>query len=233
MTHPMRAGAVTIAAVALGIGLAACGSEGESTETTSSATATSTSEPAPAEAPTTSTEDAVAGKTLDDYIAENNLVRTPVLRGDPGAPTIELPAPQGWTDMGPNAPEDAYSALAYTGDPAQSSAPATLVTRVFQLTGNVDPAKVLEYAPGHLRTLPEFQGPETGQRGNLSGFEAVTIGGIYVREGLPHMIAQKTVAVPGQDGLFVLQIEAEGTEEQAMPLMDATSAIDEETRIVP
>ncbi|MGE2833812.1 LpqN/LpqT family lipoprotein [Mycobacterium sp. SMC-4] len=230
MTNPMRAGIVGIAAVALGIGLAACGSAGESTETTSSPTATT--ESTPTEAPTTGEEDAAAGITLDDYIAENNLVRTPVTPGDPGAPTIELPTPPGWTDMGADAPEGAYSALAFTGDPALSAEPATIVTRVFQLTGNVDPAKVLEYAPAHLRTLPEFQGPDAGQRGNLSGFESVTIGGIYVREGLPHMIAQKTVAIPGQDGLFVLQIEAEGNEDQAVPLMDATSAIDKETRII-
>jgi hypothetical protein len=47
------------------------------------------------------------------------------------------------------------------------------------------------------------------------------------------MIAQKTVVVPGQDGLFVLQLNADGTEDQAMPLIDATAAIDEQTTITP
>ena len=39
--------------------------------------------------------------------------------------------------------------------------------------------------------------------------------------------------IPGQDGLFMLQINAEGTEDQAMPLMDATQAIDDQTTITP
>lgn len=232
MTNRMRAGAVSIAAVALAIGLTACGSEDESAGASSVTTTTSETTSAPAESPTTGGA-AASGMTLDDYIAENDLVRTPVPRGVPGAPTIELPALQGWTDMGPDAPQDSYSALSFAGDPALTTPPATLIARVFRLTGNVEPAKVLQYAPESLKTLPEFEGPEAGQSGQLSGFDAVTIGGLYVREGVPHMVAQKTVTVPGQDGLYVLQIDVEGPEDQAVPLMEATSAIDEQTRIIP
>ncbi|BBX20470.1 hypothetical protein CRI77_09465 [Mycolicibacterium duvalii] len=232
MTNPLRAGAVTVAAVALAIGLSACGSSDESADGNSPTTTAETTS-APADAPTTTTESAAPATTLDDYIAENNLVRTPVLPGDPGAPTIELPTPQGWVDMGPNAPEGAYLALETADETAPAGDPATIVARVFKLTGNVDPATVLEVAPNQLRTLPEFEGPETAQTGELSGFDATTIGGLYVREGVPRMIAQKTVAIPGADGLFVLQIDAEGTEEQAAALMDGTQAIDDETRITP
>ena len=228
MTNPMRAGAVAIAAAALAIGLTACGSVGEPADQTSP-TATETTAP-PTEAPETTGEAAGPATTLDDYIAENNLVRSPVLPGDPGSPTVELPTPEGWVDMGADTPEGAYKAMTFTGEPPAAD-PATIVTRMFKLTGNVDPARVLEVAPNFLRTLPEFEGPETGQSGTLSDFEAVTIGGLYVREGVPRMIAQKTVVIPGQDGLFVLQIDAEGTEEQAYPLMDGTAAIDDETRI--
>lgn len=231
MTHLVRAGAVTVAAVALGIGLSACGSNGESADQTSATAAETTSAAADAPATTTTTP-AAPVTTLDDYIAENNLVRTPVLRGDPGAPTIELPMAEGWVDMGPDTPEGAYIAMAYTEDPAAAE-PATIIARVFKLTGNVDPAKVLEVAPAQLRTLPEFEGPETGQSDTLSDFEAVTIGGIYVREGVQRMVAQKTVVIPGSDGLFVLQIDAEGTEEQAGALMDGTALIDDEARITP
>ncbi len=100
-------------------------------------------------------------------------------------------------------------------------------------TGNVDPAKILEYAPGEIQNLPEFDGPDTGKPGTLGGFDATQIGGMYVRDGVTRMIAQKTVVIPGQDGLYVLQLNADGTEDQAMPLMDATAAIDEETTITP
>ncbi|UXA20593.1 LpqN/LpqT family lipoprotein [Mycobacterium sp. SMC-4] len=182
--------------------------------------------------PNTPTAAVGPNTTLDEYIAQNNLVRAAVLPRDPGSPTVKLPTPEGWVDMGPNTPGGAYSAMTFTGEPPAAD-PATIVARMFKLTGNADPARVLEVAPNFLRTLPEFEGPETGQSGTLSGFEAVTIGGLYVREGVPRMIAQKTVVIPGQDGLFVLQIDAEGTEEQAYPLMDGTAAIDDQTRITP
>jgi hypothetical protein len=46
-------------------------------------------------------------------------------------------------------------------------------------------------------------------------------------------VAQKTVTIPAADGLFVLQINADGTEAQMPILMDATTVIDEQTTITP
>jgi hypothetical protein len=46
-------------------------------------------------------------------------------------------------------------------------------------------------------------------------------------------VAQKTVVIPGSDGLFVLQLNADGTEDQMGVLMDATNIIDEQTTITP
>ena len=39
--------------------------------------------------------------------------------------------------------------------------------------------------------------------------------------------------IPGKDGLFVLQLNADGTEDQMGVLMDATTIIDEQTTITP
>jgi Probable lipoprotein LpqN len=39
--------------------------------------------------------------------------------------------------------------------------------------------------------------------------------------------------IPGQDALYVLQLNADGTEDQMGALMDATGAIDEQTTITP
>ena len=47
------------------------------------------------------------------------------------------------------------------------------------------------------------------------------------------MIAQKTVVIPGDGAVFVLQLTADGLESDMGPLMDATSAIDKETKITP
>jgi hypothetical protein len=41
------------------------------------------------------------------------------------------------------------------------------------------------------------------------------------------------VIIPGQDGLYVLQLNADGTEDQAMQLMEATKTIDDQTKINP
>ena len=102
-----------------------------------------------------------------------------------------------------------------------------------KLTGNVDPAKILEFAPGEIRNLPGYDGAEEGSPSELSGFDASQIGGTYTKDGVKRAIAQKTVVIPGQDGLYVLQLNADGLEDQMGALMDATAAIDEQTKITP
>ena len=47
------------------------------------------------------------------------------------------------------------------------------------------------------------------------------------------MIAQKTVVIPGQDGLYVLQLNAYSDESEADILAEATSIVDEQTTITP
>ena len=39
--------------------------------------------------------------------------------------------------------------------------------------------------------------------------------------------------IPGKDGLYVLQLNVDGLEDQIGAVMDATSAIDEQTKITP
>jgi hypothetical protein len=231
MTTSRSAGIVAITAIALGIGLVGCGSDTKSepaaTETTSETTTTSSEA-----APKTSAQAAGQNYTIVDYIRDNGIVESPVHRGDPGSPTIDLPFPPGWQDAGPNAPEWAYGAIVFT-DPATAQDPPTIIALVSKLTGNVDPAKVLEFAPGEIKNLPGYEGGEAGNPSTLGGFDATQIGGTYTKDGVKRAIAQKTVAIPGQDGLYVLQINADGREDQLTPLMDATAVIDEQTKITP
>ncbi|AFM18929.1 putative lipoprotein LpqN [Mycolicibacterium chubuense NBB4] len=235
MTILMRAGVIPIAVVALGLGVSACGSDGKPADAgTATTSAASIASAAPTgQGPAASSQAPAPAKTLQDYIKENNIVETPVKKGDPGSPTIDLPAPNGWEDMGSATPDGAYSAISFTADPAMAQNPPTIITKVVKLTGNVDPKKVLEAAPGEVRNLPGFQGPQTGQANTLSGFDATVIGGIYPKDGATRMVAQKTVVIPGQDGLYVLQMNADGTEDQASPLMDATATIDKQAKITP
>lgn len=233
MSKSVRAGLIAIAAVALGLGLAGCGSdtktEPSAKESTSEETTTSSSEEA---SPTTSAQAAGPNYTIVDYIRDNGIQETPVKRGDPGSPTIDLPFPPGWEDAGNRTPEWAYGAILST-DPAFAADPPTIIALVSKLTGNVDPAKVLEFAAGEIKNLPGYEGADAGSPSQLSGFDATQIGGIYTKDGVQRAIAQKTVVIPGQDGLYVLQLNADGLEDQMPALMDATSAIDEQTKITP
>jgi Probable lipoprotein LpqN len=233
MTMSVRAGAIAIAAVALGLSLAGCGSdtktEPSANESTTSSEATSTTSEA---APSTPVKPTGQNYTIVDYIRDSGIVETPVKPGDPGSPTIDLPFPPGWGDAGSRTPQWAYSAILST-DSAFAADPPTIIALVSKLTGNVDPAKILEFAPGELRNLPGYDGAAEGSPSELSGFDASQIGGTYTKNGVKRAIAQKTVVIPGQDALYVLQLNAEGLEDQMGALMDATAAIDEQAKITP
>lgn len=233
MTRSLRAGVIAIAAIAVGIGLSGCGSDTKSEPTTSKETSAESSKTTTSKAaPTTTGQAAGPNKTIVDYIKENGIVEAPVHRGDPGSPTINLPFPPGWEDAGNRTPEWAYGAILQS-DPAVAQDPPTVIALVSKLTGNVDPAKILEYAPGEIKNLPGYDGAPEGSPSTLGGFDATQIGGTYTKAGVKRAIAQKTVVIPGQDGLYVLQLNADGTEDQMPALMDATSVIDEQTTITP
>ena len=170
--------------------------------------------------------------TIVDYIKQNNITEVPVHRGDPGAPTIDLPSPPGWEDAGSRTPDWAYGAIV-SNDPAMAQDPPTVIALVSKLTGNVDPAMILEYAPGEIKNLPGYDGASEATPSTLSGFDATQIGGTYIKDEAKRAIAQKTVVIPGRDALFVLQLNADGTEDQMGALMDATGVIDEQTKITP
>jgi hypothetical protein len=225
----VRAGGIAIMAVVLGLGLAGCGSDEkkaeESKATTSSSTAAPTSAAAPAPA-------AAPNKSIPDYIKENGITEAPVKRGDPGSPEVNLPFPPGWSDMGPATPQWAWGAIKFD-DPAMAASPPTIIALMSKLSGNVDPAKILEYAPGEMKNLPGYEGDGVGSASQLGGFDAWQIGGTYMKDGVKRAVAQKTVTIPGADSLYVLQLNADGTEDQMGILMDATGVIDEQTTITP
>jgi len=226
-----------IAAVALSVVLAGCSSATkteEKKETSTTASATSSAEK------TTTTTESKSGlttpkptgthRTIQDYIKENNIQETPIKRGDPG-PTIDLPIPDGW-ETKDGLPEAPYGAIVYPNTKVPNNPPRILA--IFEkLTGNVDPEQILALAPGELQNIPGFDGSTEGTRDKLGGFDAVQLGGQYDVDGKQGMIAQKTVVIPSQDGLYVLQLNAYSDESEADVLMDATNQVDEQTKITP
>jgi predicted esterase YcpF (UPF0227 family) len=71
-----------------------------------------------------------------------------------------------------------------------------------------------------------------GEGSTLSGFPAYQQGGSWKQDGQTKLVAQKTV-VQRPDGLYVLQLNADGLLNQRKILDDATSVVDEQTTITP
>ena len=178
----MRRTAITGAAAlaaALALVLSGCGSDTKTEpSTTESETTTTTTTTSAKAAPTTTAkvaprdEDAAGpNPTIASYIVENNIQETPVKRGDPGSPTIDLPIPDGWEPAGENTPEWAYGAIIYTGPEAAEYSPS-IVALVSKLTGNVDPQRIIDLAPGELQNLPGWVASNEGENSTLGEYPA-------------------------------------------------------------
>lgn len=228
---------VAALAAALTLVLSGCGSDTKTEPSTSESESTTTTTTTSAKAaPTTQKvaprEEDAAGPnpTIASYIADNNIQETGVKRGDPGAPIINLPLPEGWKDADADKPDWAYGAIIYTGPESAEYTPS-IVALLSKLTGNVDPQTIIDLAPGELQNLPGWVASNEGQNSTLGNYPAYQLGGTWESEGQTRIVAQKTVVIPGQDGLYVLQLNADGLENQGDIVGAATNIIDEQTTI--
>ena len=235
MKRTAISGTAAIAA-AVAIMLSACGSDTKTEPTASASSSTSTSATA---APSARSNVALRDKdakgpnpTIASYIAENNIHETPVKKGDPGSPKIDLPVPDGWKTAGDDTPDWAYGAIVYTGPEGKEYTPS-IVALVSKLTGNVDPQKIIGLAPGELQNLPGWKATNAGRPSTLGEYPAYQLGGTWTQGGQTKIVAQKTVVIPGSDGLYVLQLNADGLDDQARIVGAATDVIDAQTKITP
>jgi hypothetical protein len=226
-------------ATTLALVLSGCGSDTKTQPSTSTSTSKTTSATTSANAAPTKTkvaprsEDAKGpNPTIATYIEQNKIQETPIKMGAPGAPTIDLPVPDGWQPAGSDTPDWAYGAIVYTGPEAAEYTPS-IVALLSKLTGNVDPQKIIDVAPGELENLPGWKATNAGETSALGEYPAYQLGGTWTSEGQTKIVAQKTVVIPGSDGLYVLQLNADGLEDQAPIVGAATDVIDAQTKITP
>jgi hypothetical protein len=241
MRRASRTKGVTAVAVVIGLGVAGCGSDTATEVTNSPETSVQVTNPNPAAGPTAPPPGAPPASppaappghhyTIVDFIRDNRIVEAQLHPGDPGAPIVNLPTPPGWTDAGDTTPVWAWRAIYFT-DPAMSADPPNIVTLVSKLTGR-GTDRVLAYAPGELRNMADFEG-DAGTPKKVSGFNAFQLGGTFTRnDGVKRAIVQTTVEIPGPDGVFVMQSNADGTPEQLGLLIDTMRIVDEQTTITP
>jgi hypothetical protein len=233
-------GTATIAA-AVAIVLSACSSDTQTEPSTSTSASNATGAPtsanaAPSSKPTVAPrgEDAKGPHpTIANFIAGNNIQETPIKMGDPDSPTIDLPVPDGWQPAGEDTPDWAYGAVVYTGQEAGDYTPS-IVALMSKLTGNVDPQQIINLAPGELQNLPGWKATTEGETSTLGEYPAYQLGGTWTQDGQTKIVAQKTVVIPESDGgLYVLQLNADGLEDQAKIVGAATNVIDDQTKITP
>src|SRR6202044_3548346 len=110
----------TIAIVAIAISLAGCSSSPSSnkaaskTSTTgSAANSTTTAKPQSKVAPRITAQG--PNPSIATYFQQSHITATPVHKGDPGAPVVDFPIPDGWADAGPDPPATAYWAIVDNG----------------------------------------------------------------------------------------------------------------------
>jgi hypothetical protein len=203
-----------IALIAASVTVAGCGSSPSSINAASnpsaSASATTTAKPQSKVAPRITADG--PNPTIAGYFKDNHITATPVHKGDPGAPTINFPIPDGWADAGPDTPPTAYWAIIDNGPEAAKYTPSIVAT-VSKLDGDVDPQKLIELAAGATKNLPGFAPHGDGAEDNLGGFPAYQLGGTWTQNGQTKAVD----ALPDQV-------------EKALP---ATITIDEKTTITP
>jgi hypothetical protein len=238
----MRASALTgvaAAMTALAVVLSGCGSDTKTATSSSSSTESSKSSSSkstePAKKPKVAQNDEeIAGPnpTIATYIKDSGITETVVHMGDPGAPTIDLPVPDGWAPAGEETPDWAFGAIFYTGPEGEEYSPS-IVAIVSKLTGKVDPQKLIDVAGGELNNLPGYKPLNEGQTSTLGDYPTFQLGGTWESDGLTKIVAQKTVIIPAADGYFVLQLNADGLEDQKEIVGAATDKIDSDTTITP
>ena len=232
MKRTLTSTGTTIAVVAIAIGLAGCGSSPSSnnaagkssTAATSATAATPQSKVAPritAQGPNPS---------IASYFDQSHITATPVHKGDPGAPTINFPIPDGWADAGPDTPATAYWAIVDNGPEAAKYTPSIVAT-LSKLDGDVDPQKLIELAAGATKNLPGFKQMGDGNEDNLGGFPAYQLGGTWTQDGQTKAVADKVVVINGNDNIYLLELNADCLPDQVEKALPATVTIDEKTTI--
>ena len=172
------------------------------------------------------------GGNLHQYIVDNKIAEVPFKKDQPGAPKVEFPLPPGWTPAGDMTPDWAYGAI-YYGDKVKPLEDSTFMYAIgSKLTGNVDPQKILELAPGQLNELPGFSPSKDGpSRDKFAGYDAVNYVGTYQWDGKTRSVGQETIVIPGKDGVYVLQLNGEAPGGQEKAVIDAAGVIRAQTKI--
>jgi len=215
---------VAVAVISLSLGLVGCGKDSKSDDETSASTSESAS------TSTTTSAQPSSFESFDDYLKANNIGETVVHHDTPGAPVIDLPVPDGWSQL-PESDDAPYGGIVFD-TPANPADPASFKALLEKLSGDINTDELLAASVSDLKSQENFDGGD-GQESTLGGFPAYQILGSYTKDGAQRVGAQKTVIIQGKDGIYLLALIGRGPEADADAIMNATNVIDEKTTITP
>lgn len=141
--------------------------------------------------------------TIADYVQQYGITETDTRPGEVGAPRIDFDFGNSGLVAAEPVPEGAFAAFT-------DESGATLTAALSALTGNADPGMILELAPGRVWELPYF---DAGQEGNFTiddEYPAKWIVGTYGQDATD--ITFMAVTIPKQDGLFLLELTSQCSE---------------------
>lgn len=183
-----------------------------------------------APAPTTTTTTVNKALTIQDYIKDNQITEKAIAPTEQGVPIIGLPYPPGWVNAGQNTPPWSFGAILFS-TPKDPNNPPNVIAAMSKLTGNVDPAKILDYAPNEMRNMGGFKAVGDPVRLKISGYDAVQASGTYIKNDAARAIIQTTAVIPVTGGLYVFQMNADAPADEQNVLVDATKVLNEQTKI--
>jgi hypothetical protein len=121
--------------------------------------------------------------------------------------------------------------MVYTG-PEAAVYPPHITAVVSQLTGNVDAQNIIGLPTGGANNLSGFSQIGHGGLVTFGGYPAYTLGGTAVDgSGQTVVVAQTTVVIPSQNGLYVLELDAYCLPNQVDTIDAAFQAFDAQTTI--
>lgn len=238
-------GAAAVVAAVVGGGYAVFGGDDAEGPVQPPETSTSTTSTTPSlklNAPPPLTGVPGSYPTIATYLHEVSPNVAMTHRHDPGAPIITLPMPPNWSDAGAATRSFAYQTIIYRGPGAENYAPS--VTALMSKLGpDVDPQKIIDFAPGELNNMPGFVASDPGGMRTIDGHQAFRLAGTWDAPaaagtpelpGVPAMqrlIAQYTVLIKDRAGLYVLQINVDAAAGQNAAFQQICDAIDRDTKI--
>jgi hypothetical protein len=172
------------------------------------------------------------GETFDQFIQRHGVQLATVQIGDPSAPTINSPLPDGWQWVTMTEADDSYAAIVYAGPEATQYGPS-IVTTLAKFTNYVDYVEVVKALLGEARNMPGqnfIAAAPTALCGYFGYHQLGTWIGVGPEENA--LCARSVVVVPTTSGdVYLLEFTGNGSLAQGDILSAAYNIIAKQTTI--